>query len=156
MYRYLTLCSAITFALFLSSCGISPTASQSLGVNNPQAAAPGTDSTCPLYFPSENLCAGITWTAGPTADGESSFEVSFWNKETGTPTGPLVEPSAQVGSFIRMTCCGSLSFPTVNKTEAGKYSVTKVSFLPGTWEVFVQLKNGTSIEKQFITVKLNE
>ena len=55
-----------------------------------------------------------------------------------------------------MTCCGSISFPKVEKISDGKYSVTKVRFIPGSWEVYVQLKNGDAVEKQFIPVKLDE
>jgi len=124
---------------------------------------PGTQSggatatgACPLFFASEGLCAQIVWTAGPSADGDSSFDVSFWKKDTGTSTGPFTEPSSQVGSYIRMTCCGSISFPKVNKIADGKYGVTKVRFVPGEWEVYVQLKNGAAIEKQFVPVKLND
>lgn len=144
------------FALSLLGCGKSITASKEPALPpSPQNGA-ATPAACPLSFASEGLCAQITWTTGPSADEESAFEVVFWKKEGGAATGPFVEPKAQVGSYIRMTCCGSISFPKVNKIADGKYAVSKVRFVPGSWEVYVQLKQGAAVEKQFVPVKLGE
>ena len=114
-----------------------------------------TKSNCPLKFAEAGLCANIKWTQGPSVDQESMFELTFTKTEN-FPSNELVEPTAQVGSFIRMTCCGSVFFPSVSKISDGKYLVSKLKFTPGKWEVYVQLKNGNSIEKQFITLNLDE
>lgn len=157
MKRYLNIFSAMAFAVVIAGCGKqTESAPQPIKDQGTQGGGAAVANACPLYFPTEGLCAQIAWTVGPTADAESSFDVSFWKKDTGSSTGPFTEPTAQVGSYIRMTCCGSISFPKVNKTADGKYSVTKVRFVPGSWEVFVQLKNGEKIEKQFVPVKLDE
>lgn len=111
--------------------------------------------TCHLKFSQASLCGEINWTQGPTVDGESAFEVSFSNLDGGS-SDKLVEPSAQVGAFIRMTCCGSVFFPKVSKITDGKYQVSQVKFTPGKWEVYVQLKNGNTVEKQFINLNLDE
>jgi hypothetical protein len=55
-----------------------------------------------------------------------------------------------------MTCCGSVSFPKVNKLAEGKYAVTDASFAPGKWEVYVQLKQGEQVEKQFVKVQVDD
>ena len=112
--------------------------------------------SCPLKFSSASLCSEIKWVNGPTVDGESSFTVTFWSDKNGASEGPWAEPSAQVGAFIRMTCCGSVFFPKVTRVEDGKYLVSNVKFTPGNWEVYVQLKNGEAVEKQFITIKLED
>ena len=113
-------------------------------------------SSCPLHFPSENLCAEIRWEKGPSADVKSEFTVSFWKKEETLSSGPLSEPKGQVGAFLRMTCCGSVSFPTVNKMAEGKYRVTDAAFTPGKWEVYVQLKQGEQVDKQFVKVQVDD
>jgi hypothetical protein len=113
-------------------------------------------SSCPLKFSQNGLCGEIHWVTGPTVDQSSSFEVTFWNQNSGSEKGPWVEPSAQVGAFIRMTCCGSVFFPKISKIENGKYLASDVKFTPGKWEVYVQLKNGNTVEKQFITVNLDD
>jgi hypothetical protein len=112
--------------------------------------------SCPLYFASENLCAEIRWVKGPSADVKSEFTVAFWKKDESSSTGSLTEPQGQVGAFLRMTCCGSVSFPKVNKLAEGKYAVTDASFAPGKWEVYVQLKQGEQVEKQFVKVQVDD
>ncbi|NBT57713.1 hypothetical protein EBT16_02900 [bacterium] len=112
--------------------------------------------SCPLYFPSENLCAEISWLKGPSADSPSQFAVFFWNKGTGSATGPLIDPISQVGAFLRMSCCGSISFPKIEKTSMGTYSVSEIRFTPGNWEVYIQLKNGEQVDKQFVKVQLDD
>ena len=112
--------------------------------------------SCPLKFAQSGLCGDIQWVSGPSADKESSFYVTFWDDKTGSAQGPWIEPSGQVGAFIRMTCCGSVFFPTVSKAETGKYLVSKVKFTPGKWEVYVQLKKGNDVEKQFVSVNLDD
>jgi hypothetical protein len=148
-----------TFALtlLLAGCGRAPVSEQQ-PVSNPstQTTGGGAAETCPLYFPSEDLCAQLSWVKGPSADVESTFDVSFWKKTGGSSTGPFTEPTSQVGSYIRMTCCGSVFASTVSKKDEGQYSVTKVGFFPGSWEVYVQLKKGESVEKQFVPVKLDD
>jgi len=111
---------------------------------------------CPLYFPSEHLCGNIVWDKAPSADSKSEFIVSFWKKEEGSSSGPFVDPKGQVGVFLRMTCCGSVSFPAVKKVTEGEYAVTDASFSPGNWEVYVQLKQGEQVDKQFVKVHVDD
>lgn len=113
-------------------------------------------SSCPLYFASENLCAEMTWVKGPSADVKSALTVAFWKKDAGSSSGPFVDPGSQVGAFLRMTCCGSISFPKVEKMEAGKFLVSEMGFTPGNWEVYVQLKQGENVEKQFVKVHIDD
>jgi hypothetical protein len=158
MHKFPALVLAVLVGMVLASCG-RESGSRTQASQEQNGVAPGAASSpasCPLSFPNAGLCGQIQWVVGPTADEASSFKLTFWNKDTGSAAGPFTEPSAQVGSYIRMTCCGSISFPTVNKVSDGNYTVSKVRFVPGSWEVFVQLKNGTAIEKQFIPVKLDE
>lgn len=146
--------SFIAFALTLIvGCGTEQSATPHMLSGR---AAKIAKTTCPLKFANLGLCSEINWTMGPSVDQESSFVVTFWSEKMGSSSGPWVEPSAQVGAFIRMTCCGSVFFPKVSKTENGKYLVSNMKFTPGKWEVYVQLKNGDVTEKQFITLNLND
>jgi hypothetical protein len=115
------------------------------------AAKPQSSATCPFRFDSEGLCGEITWTVGPTSEKNSAFTLTFWDRVAGPEAG-LVDPKSDVTSFIRMTCCGSVSANQVKHTVQGTYEVTNVRFLPGDWEVYVQLKKGTAVEKQFSKV----
>ncbi|NBX68853.1 MAG: hypothetical protein EBR01_07825 [Proteobacteria bacterium] len=140
--------------LLITSCGKEAESSR---LNRFQSQfARRNQSTCPLKFASSGLCSEMNWTSGPSVEKESSFTITFWSEKDGSSTGPWVEPSAQVGAFIRMTCCGSVFFPKVTKVEPGKYSVTNVKFTPGKWEVYVQLKSGDVVEKQFLTIQLDD
>ena len=148
-----TLLTGLILAVFIVGCGKEPKPAFSLNKIQRSVVA---QSSCPLKFSQGGLCAEIHWMSGPSADKESSFFVTFWDPNTGSSQGPWVEPQAQVSSFIRMTCCGSVFFPTLSKAEQGKYLVSKVKFTPGKWEVYVQLKNGSGVEKQFISVNLDD
>lgn len=143
----------VTLIILITGCGSQQSSFSTQAQNSRSSAL--TSSSCPLKFSQAGLCGQIKWTQGPSVDGESAFEVSF-SKLDGESTDKLVEPSAQVGAFIRMTCCGSVFFPKVSKITDGKYSVSAVKFTPGKWEVYVQLKNGTAVEKQFININLDE
>lgn len=134
------------FCLWIAGCG---SEDRARGFKNEA-------TSCPLYFASENLCAEITWVKGPSADVKSAFVLVFWKRDTNTSKGPLSEPSAQVGVFLRMSCCGSISFPKVEKAGLGKFSVTEANFMPGNWEVYVQLKQGENLDKQFVKVQVDD
>lgn len=113
-------------------------------------------TSCPLYFASENLCAEISWMKGPSADVNSSFDIIFWNKDTGSSSGPFTDPTAQVGAFLRMSCCGTLSFPKTDKVDSGRFLVSNIKFTPGNWEIYVQLKQGENVDKQFVKVQIDD
>jgi hypothetical protein len=148
-----TLLTSLLMAILLVSCG-KETVTQRTSLT--RRGVVSLTASCPLKFSQAGLCANIQWVNGPSADQESSFQVTFWNAGNGSAQGPWVDPSAQVGAFIRMTCCGSVFFPKVTKVETGKYLVSGVKFTPGKWQVYVQLKNGNNTEKQFILVNLDE
>ncbi|NBV50782.1 hypothetical protein EBR78_06145 [bacterium] len=133
MKRFLFL--MVSTAVLLSGCG-----------QNPQSETKSfIQTTCPFEFPQLKECAQIFWTQGPTADGESSFELEF-----------SAEPVAQVGVFLRMTCCGTIKVPSIQKLNSTRYRVTGIQFVPGTWEVYVQLQAGSLTEKSKITLSLND
>lgn len=111
-------------------------------------------TSCPMVFPKAGLCAKIDWIAGPTVGSDSTYQITFWQKEGGAETSPFIPPTAEVGSLLRMTCCGSVHFPTVKKSSTGKFTVTEAKFMTGNWEVYVQLKHGGDVEKQFVNVSL--
>jgi len=114
------------------------------------------ESTCPLAFPSQNLCASLEWTQGPSADEESAFEIKLWNRESGSSQGPYQDPLGELGSFSRMTCCGSISFISLTKTGIGQFQASKVLFVPGTFDVFVQLKHHEITEQRSVRIELND
>lgn len=145
--------TALALSFLILSCGTKEKAPATRKLRY-RTAATGLNS-CPLKFAQSGLCANLQWTQGPTVDGESAFEVSFWASGNGS-SSKLTEPTGQVGAFIRMTCCGSVFFPKVTKVSEGKYLVSNVKFTPGKWEVYIQLKNGNAVEKQFVSVNLDE
>lgn len=145
----------VIFALLMTAgCGTEKTDTTPSPLSG--RAAKITKTTCPLKFSNLGLCSEINWTVGPTVDQESSFVVTFWNDKSGSPSGPWVEPQAQVSAFTRMTCCGSVFFPKVSKLAEGKYLVSGIKFTPGQWEVYVQLKAGNTLEKQWISLNLDD
>ncbi|NBX76919.1 MAG: hypothetical protein EBQ92_10230 [Proteobacteria bacterium] len=146
MKKLIILALGFTVLLGLNGCGKEELTSRSKTPLN----------TCPLYFASENLCGEISWVKGPSADVKSEFTVAFWKKAESSPSGQLTEPKGQVGAFLRMTCCGSVSFPQVKKLSEGKYAVTEASFTPGKWEVYVQLKQGDQVDKQLVKVQVDD
>ena len=127
--------SIISTVVLLSGCGQTPQSETKSFIQ----------TTCPFEFPQLKECAQIFWTQGPTADGESAFELEF-----------STEPIAQVGVFLRMTCCGTVKVPSIQKISSTRYRVTGIQFVPGTWEVFVQLQAGSLTEKSKISVNLND
>lgn len=116
----------------------------------------GADGVCPLYFPSQNLCASLHWLKGPSADEESAFELKFWNKEEGSSEGPYEDPLGTLGSFSRMTCCGSISFLPLTRMAPGHYQAQQIIFVPGTFEVFIQIKNEGLTEQQGVRVEIDD
>lgn len=112
--------------------------------------------SCPLSFPSQNLCASLEWTQGPSADEESAFELKFWNRVSGSAQGPYQDPLGQLGSFSRMTCCGSISFISLTKSGIGQFQASKILFVPGAFDVFVQLKHHEITEQRSVRIELND
>lgn len=144
----------VMFFLF-AGCGTDRLAVEtSPAYQPPESDSAPSSAVCPLSFPKAGLCAEIKWTVGPTADEDSEFELRFWDKKTGSRSGPYADPTAEVGSYNRMTCCGSVTVSKVKKNAVGEYLVHRVRFLSGKWEVFVQLKSGDEIEKDFQLVEL--
>lgn len=113
-------------------------------------------NSCPLFFQSQNLCADLIWTQGPSADEESAFVVRFWDKDTGSSEGPYQTPRGSLGSFSRMTCCGSITFIPLTQIALGEYQASKVIFVPGSFEVFLQIKNQDIKEQQSVRIEIDE
>lgn len=145
---YQALLIAILLA-FVSGCGSSETAART----EPQGGNPG--AACPLAFANAGLCASAQWTTGPTADAKSALRLKFWSRSQSSANGPWSEPAAEVGAYVRMTCCGSISYPRVTREADGEYLISDIVLTPGEWEVYIQLKNGAETEKQFISLKLD-
>lgn len=143
--RYLLLAVAITLAGCGNEKGVTGDP-----ITPPRVEQTNPENTCPLSFASEGLCAKITWLTGPSTETDSKFEITFWKKDT---TAPFVEPKGQVGSFLRMTCCGSVFPLKAVKAADGKYTA-EATLAPGSWELFVQLKQGDQVDKQFIPLTL--
>lgn len=153
MKATITLVTGIATVFLTISCGREPKKA-TLKIRNTSVITE--KDACPLKFAQAGLCGEIQWITGPAVDQNSSFQVTFWNQNSSPDKVEWVDPSAQVGAFIRMTCCGSVFFPKITKVETGKFLVSDVKFTPGKWEVYIQLKNGNNVEKQFITVKLDD
>jgi len=134
------------FLLLLAGCGGSKPATMI-----PQNL-PG-PSDCPYAFDSQNLCGAIQWNQGPTADGESTFVVNFWQR--GGDPARIAAPQGEVTSFLRMTCCGSITDNAVRILPDGRFLVDKVKFSPGDWELYIRIKNGATEEKKSLPFHLD-
>ncbi|MCB0406166.1 MAG: hypothetical protein KDD51_15400 [Bdellovibrionales bacterium] len=105
---------------------------------------PGT-SACPFGFSNRGFCADIQWEIGPTSRERSAFSVKFWNAKDSNKVPTRVD--GVVTAFIRMTCCGTVADGAVSEKAPGEYEVTGLRFMPGEWDVFVQIKQGDEVEK---------
>ncbi len=143
MKLFFTSFVSLFFAIFILGCGKGETPVQT------EKKEEVTNTRCPISF-SNGMCAEIKWLKGPTAEEDSSFQLNFWNKEGEK------DPVGQVSSYLRMTCCGSVTFLKTEKLSTGKYQVNKVRFMPGNWELYVQLKEGEKVEKQFVEITIKD
>jgi hypothetical protein len=130
------------FALALLSCA------RPDYVNASDQATIASDSACPLSFPKENLCATLVWEAAPNSAAENKFTLSFFDLAAGSAAlGPFVNPAQTVFVFLWMPTMGHGSSPlTLESTAAGVYNASRAYFImPGSWQVRVQLKQGTTL-----------
>ncbi|MEZ4752393.1 MAG: hypothetical protein R3B54_17700 [Bdellovibrionota bacterium] len=109
-----------------------------------EAPQPGSNA-CPFSFSHRGLCADIKWDVGPTSSERSAFSVKFWDAKDGNKVPARVD--GKVTAFIRMTCCGTVADGVVSEKADGEYEVTGLRFMPGEWDVFVQIKHGDEVEK---------
>ncbi len=140
----------------LTGCGQSPLLHH-LNAGDLQPTANAQPSDCPLNFEKEGLCAAIVWTKVPSSDNNGTFTVNFWKKDQGSTSGPFVDPGDTVFVKLWMPAMGhGSSLVTVTpatdstgKSEAGSFNASGVYFvMPGAWEIWVQLKQGTQIVDQ--------
>lgn len=129
------------------------------GVNSgPEVSAdPRLAATCPLSFPKAKLCASLEWLSPPSLDEEKPgrLRLRFWNSETGTASGPYVNPDsvlsgAKVAVKLWMPDMGHGSSPVkVGSSDTGIFDTQDVYFsMGGHWEVFIQLKQGPTVAEQ--------
>lgn len=119
---------------------------------------------CAFFFQKNKLCASLTWVDMPTQEKKGEFILRFWNSETGTEAGPYINPTQTVFVKLFMPSMGHGSSPVTiqgAKDQAGQpivgtYRVSDVYFvMPGEWEIWVQLKDGTTIvEKAKIDIEI--
>jgi len=116
-----------------------------------------TSETCPLSFKKETLCASMTWTKEPTDDIKGELTLRFWNGESGSESGPYVNPQYTVAVKLWMPGMGHGSSPVTVEQETdqtgalidGVYKVSDIYFvMPGAWEIWVQFKQDRTVIDQ--------
>ncbi|HTL12379.1 MAG TPA: hypothetical protein VL588_07815 [Bdellovibrionota bacterium] len=115
---------------------------------------------CALSFAKLKLCASLEWVHEPVDENTGEFTLRFWNPATGTEHGPYVSPTApstELKVKLWMPAMGHGSSP-VTVTPAvdaagsaveGIFEATGVYFvMGGHWEIWAQIKQGTTIVDQ--------
>jgi hypothetical protein len=130
----------------LSAACARPDYIDKIGLNGSQSQA----TECPLQFTQSSLCASLDWVQGPQSPNESEFTLKFWNKDSGTKSGPFVDPTQTLSVVLWMPSMGHGSSPvTIEKIEDGVYRVRRVYFImPGDWEIRTFLKDGATVIDQ--------
>ena len=132
------------FCLFLLSCAKPNYVHQSDFKEDALSQTP-----CPFYFPSENLCLKFHWQKKPTETTMGEIQLRFFSpenvKEQRDPKGfPFV--------FLWMPSMGHGSSPTHTiRIKEGLYLVQDVFFImPGPWDIHFQLKESEEIKEEKI------
>lgn len=135
----------------LSACGVSPLLNHANAEDNKNNINVANEN-CPLDYPNAGLCAKIEWLVGPSGSGANSFTIKFWDKDTGAPAGPYVDPEHDVTVQLWMPSMGHGSSPvTVSKESTGIYKATNVFFImPGDWDIRVKLVDGATVVEQAV------
>lgn len=148
---------SLIFGIFiLSGCIDSPL------FNHADAAGiktqPLTENTkCPLELKAFDLCASLTWTSFPSNDEKGTFTLRFWNRATGTESGPYITPERDVFVKLWMPSMGHGSSPVTLKPAIdssrtsipGVFEASDVFFvMPGAWEIWIQLREQRTVLDQ--------
>lgn len=113
----------------------------SLGCANPKYLGDihhlpqGSDST-PCAQKIADICTDITWSQGPTSQGESRFQIQFDSELSEATTLEVIlwMPSMNHGSAP----------VTVKRSSPSSFEATRVFFImPGDWEVRIALKDSS-------------
>ena len=139
----IVLWSVFIVLCFISACGKKPSEFAARNVDRLE---------CPISFEKNNLCAKIDWKTGPTADGESSFELNFWKKDNSEVGKEL---SQGLAVFLRMTCCGTVKVPKMTAVSTDRFLINQIQFVPGNWEIHLQIK-GPLAEQAVVQVSLDD
>lgn len=140
----------VTALFSFSSCGASPLLNHENANDKKNIKIQVADEKCPLYFPNSDLCAKIEWIVRPSGDGENSFLIKFWDKETGNSAGPYKDPEHDLIVQLWMPSMGHGSSPvTVTEKDIGIYKAARVFFImPGDWDIRVKLQDGDAVVEQ--------
>ena len=149
------LCCAILLAGCQSPLFVHADAREPLA--KPTVAPEEKAADCPLSFPKSGLCASLTWDVAPAEDREGEFTLRFWRRGEATAGGPYLDPANTVFTKLFMPAMGHGSAPITlaHANDAsgaalpGIFKGTHASFImAGTWELWVQLKDGTTVVEQ--------
>lgn len=115
-------------------------------------------AACPLAFPAAGLCASLEWARQPIESESGTFILRFWRAGEGDAiSGPFVDPNGRPFVKLWMPSMGHGSSPVQvaqvkdaqNAPVPGVFEATQVYFvMPGRWEIWVQLKQGSQILEQ--------
>lgn len=135
--------------LFPAGCGHD----SSQGLSGSLAIKEKDPTLCPVEFPIQGLCAKLIWEAGPTADGVSSLRLVFWSPKNSSDT--YQDPQGELKVFFRMSCCGTVMVPKMEKVGVGDFKFKEIKFVPGNWEVHLQVHHGNTFEEKIEIISLN-
>ena len=161
MKRYLFCVHAIVSLIILSSCGNSPLLNHDQakpkGASDP--GAPTLSNTeCPFFFKTENLCFSLTWTFGPSLQQDNTFVLKFWDKKNGkADTGPFKLPTKRLEVLPWMSMGhGSFHDVVLKQLELPAIQASEVRFImPGQWDIHFKLfDGGTLVDEVLMPIKL--
>ena len=139
------------------ACGNSPlfnheTASSARGALPTDRAPVPAVGACPLELPASGLCASLTWNTALSSDAENSATLRFWDKATGSASGPYRDADGEVAMMLWMPAMGHGSSPIkISPLGDGVYSASQIYFImPGSWEVRVQIKKNHQLFEQAV------
>jgi hypothetical protein len=163
------LVSLLLSAIAVVSCGVSPILHHETPNREPQSESDsqnqdtsdpaGPKMSCDFAFPSQNLCASLTWVKKATAEEPGEFLLSFWNRSQNQGQAvTLSNPDAdKVFVKLWMPDMGHGSSPVVTNRDVdsngapktGVFRSTGVFFvMGGKWEIMVQLKDSSGAVKE--------
>ncbi|MFV8257880.1 FixH family protein [Bdellovibrio bacteriovorus] len=127
----------VLFAMTLCACARPDYLPETPAVNNEQNDP---QSTCPLYFSKENICAELIWKQNPTSTDFSEFELRFNSAVA----------AENLSVILWMPSMGHGSSPVkIESLGDGKFRVFKVFFImPGDWEIRIVLKDTQTTRDQ--------
>jgi len=161
----------IPLTLF-SACGLSPLANhrnaqdqgRDQGKTPSEVSDAASKTPCPVPFPKTGFCAELKFDSKPNDNDLAAFTLHFWNAESGSPSGPYMDPPYPVSVKHLMPSMTMRVHPIHfehSKDQDGSpipgaYRGTEMEFsMLGAWSIFIDLKKGPdTVEEGVISIEI--